>query len=128
MVRNRAGSRTRRANTMFEVIRCLGAGVTNRGRSGASYALRVKTMINGGGKVKNGTQKYTGSPGKNDRLTTRRTACGSVRDHFVEAGLAKLVRDIVRCMEVDMYVSVLEANEAMLKAETELNGGLKGAR
>ena len=66
--------------------------------------------------------------GKNDSLTTKRTTCGSVRDHFVEAGLAKLVRDVVRCMEGDKCVGVLEANEALLKAEMELNGGLEGAR
>ena len=54
------------------------------------------------------------------------TTCGWVRDYLVEAGLAKLVRDVVRCMEGDKCVVVFEANDALLKAEMELNGGLEG--
>ena len=76
--------------------------------------------------MKNGTQRFRGSSGKNGRLTTKGAACGSVRDHLVEAGLAKLVRDVVRCMEGNKCGGVLEANGALLKVEMELNGGLEG--
>ena len=49
-----------------------------------------------------------------------------MRDHDIETGLAKLVRDVVWRMEDDKCCDVLEANEALLKTEMELNGGLEG--
>ena len=83
-------------------------------------------MNSGWGKMTNGTQRYRGSSSKNDGLTTKETACCSVGDHLVETGLAKLMRDVVRRMEDDKCVGVLEASEALLKAEMELNGGSEG--
>ena len=116
-VRNRAWSSTGWANTKYEVIWCSGTGVINRGRSGASYTLGIKAMKNGWGKVTNGALRYTAVLGKSDRLTARGAACSSVGDHLVEAGLAKLARHVVRCVEGDNCGGVLEANEALLKAE-----------
>ena len=126
VVRNRAWSSTRGADTMCEVEWCSGAGFTNRGRIRASYTLGVKTMNNGWGKMTSGTQGYRGNSGKNDKLTTKMATCGSVRDHLVEAGLAKLMRDVVRHMDTDKCVGVSEANESLLKDEKELYGGLEG--
>ena len=73
-----------------------------------------------------GTQKDRGISDKSNGLAAKWTACGLLRDHVVETGLAKLVRDIVRFVEGDKCVGVLEANETLLKAEMELNGGLEG--
>ena len=126
VVGNRVVSSTGGANTLCEVIWCSGAGVTDRSRSRASHTLGVKTMNNGAGKMTNRTQTYRGSSGKNDRLTAKRTTFGSVGDHLVQAGLAKLVRDVVRCVKGDKCVGVLEANEALLKAEMELKDGIRG--
>ena len=36
------------------------------------------------------------------------------------------MRDVVRFVEGDKLIGVLKANEALLKAEMELNGGLEG--
>ena len=85
-------------------------------------------MNNGWGKITKGTQRYGGGWGRNDRLTKTRAACGSVRDHLLEAGLAKLVRDVVRRIDGDKCGDVLEASWALLKIEMELNGGLEGSR
>ena len=126
MVWNGAWGSTCCENVVCKVIWCSGTRFTNRGRSRVSYTLGIKTMNNGWGKTTNGTQRCRGSADKNDRLTTKRAACGSVRDQLVEAGLAKLVRDVVWCMEGDKCVGILEANEALLPAEMELNGGLEG--
>ena len=53
-------------------------------------------------------------------------ACGSVKDHVVEAGLAELVRDFVWCVESYKCDDVLDANETLWKAEKELNCGIRG--
>ena len=53
-------------------------------------------------------------------------ACSSLRDQLVEAGLAKLVRNVVRCKEGDKCVGILEANEASLQSRMKLDGGLEG--
>ena len=72
-----------------------------------------------------GTQRYSGSSGKKDRLTTKRTRCGSVRDHEIEEGLVELVRDVARGMEGDKCGDVLEAIETLWKSEKELKGGIR---
>ena len=56
---------------------------------------------------------------KNDRLAAKSTGCGLMRDYVVERGLAKLVRDVVRFVERDKCVGVLEAKETLLKAEMD---------
>ena len=83
-------------------------------------------MNNGWGKRTSGAQRYRGNSGKNDWLMTKGAACGLLIDHVVETGLAKLVRDVVRFVEGDKVIGVLKANEALLKAEMELNGGSEG--
>ena len=85
-------------------------------------------MNNGGGKMTSETQGNEGSSDENDWLATKWSACGAVRDHLVETGLAELVGYVVRCVEGDKCVDVLEANETLLKAEKELNGGIRGGR
>ena len=71
-----------------------------------------------------GTQRYKASSGENDRFTTKRGKFGAVRDHLVEAGLAKMMRDVVRCVEGDKCGDVLEAKETLWKAEKEPNSGI----
>ena len=100
--------------------------VTNRGGSRASYTLGVETMKNGRGKMTSGTQRYRGISGKSDGLEAKWTTCGLVKDNVVEAGLAELVRDVVRCVEGDKCVDVLEASETWWKAKKELNGWTRG--
>ena len=74
------------------------------------------------GEMTIGTQRSRGISGKNDGSAAKWTACGLLRDHVVETGLAKLVRDVVGFVEDDKGVSVLEANEALLKAERRIRG------
>ena len=57
------------------------------------------------------------SSDKGDKLAAKRASCGAMRDHDNEAGLAKLMRDVVWHMEGDKCCDVLEANKALLKAE-----------
>ena len=64
-----------------------------------------------------GTQRYRGVLGKNGNVTAKWAACGLLRDHVVETGLAKLVQDVVRFVDGDKVIGVLKANEALLKAE-----------
>ena len=72
------------------------------------------------------TQRDRRSSDKSNGLAAKWKACGLLRDYVVEKGLTKLVRDVVRCVEGDKLIGVLKANEALLKAEMELNGGLEG--
>ena len=44
------------------------------------------------------TQLDQGSSDESDRLATKWTACGSVRDQVVETGLEELVWEDVRCV------------------------------
>ena len=111
---------------MCEVIWCSRAGFTNRGQSGDSYTLGVKTMNNGWGKMTSETQGDEGSSDEGDQMAAERTAFGAVKNHLVEAGLAKLVRDSVRCVQGEKCVEVLEAKETLLKAKIQLNGGNTG--
>ena len=74
----------------------------------------------------NGTQRYRGISGRNNRLAAKWTLRGSVRDHVVEMEVAKLVRHVAQCAEGDKCVGVLEANGTLWKAEKELNGRLEG--
>ena len=55
--------------------------------------------------------------GKSDKVAAKRASCGAMRDHDIEAGLAKLIRDVVWRMEGDECCDVLGANKALLKAE-----------
>ena len=111
---------------MCEVIRCSEAGFTKWVRIKASYALGVKTMNNGCGEMTKRTQTNRGISDKRDGLTVKWAECGLLRDHVVETGLASLVRDVFRFVEGDKGVDVLEAIEALVKAEMELNGKLEG--
>ena len=72
------------------------------------------------------TQRDRGIPNKSNGLAAKVTACGLLRDHVVETGLAKLVRDVVRFVEGDKVIGVLKADEALLKAAMEQNAGLEG--
>ena len=72
------------------------------------------------------TKGDEGSSDESDKLAAKRTACGTVRKHLFEAGVAKLVRDVIRCLEGEKCADVLEANETLLKAEIELSGGIRG--
>ena len=73
----------------------------------------------------NGTQRYRGISCKSDRLAAKWTACGSVKDHAVEAGLAELVRDVDRCVERNKCGDVSDINETLLKSKKELNGEIR---
>ena len=114
------------ANGVCEVIWCSGAAVTKTGGSGVGYTLGFKTRKNSWGKRTSETQGDEGDLDKSDRLATKWTACGSVRNQVVESRLAGLVRDVVRCKESDKCCDVFEANETFLKAGMELNGGIRG--
>ena len=82
-------------------------------------------MKNGWGKLTTGAQGDRGMSDKSDTLAPKWTACGLMRDHVVKTGLAKLVWDVVRCVEGNKCVGILEANETLLKAEMALNGGIR---
>ena len=82
-------------------------------------------MNDGWGEVTKGTQRYRGILDKSDGLAALWTACGLLRDRVVETGPVKLVRDVVRFVEGDKCGDLWEANEALLKTEMELIGGLE---
>ena len=64
--------------------------------------------------------EHKGSGGgwaKSDKLAAKRASCGGMKDHDIEAGLAKLMRDVAWRMEGDECCDVLEGNKALLKTE-----------
>ena len=117
MIRNKTGSSTGRANGVCEVIGRAGARVTKRGGSGASYTLGVKTVKSSKGEMAKRAQGEWRILDKSEKLAAKRASCSTMRDHDIEAGLTKLMRDVVWRMEGDECCDVLEANKALLKAQ-----------
>ena len=66
-----------------------------------------------------GAQREWRGLDKGENLATKRASCGVMRDHYIETGLAKLMRDIVRFVEGNKGIDVLTANETLLKAEMD---------
>ena len=91
------------------------------GRNRSSYALGIKAMKNGWWKVANWTQGSRENTEKSNGLSAERAACGLMREHVVESGLALLVCDIVLFEEDDKGIDVLEPNETLLKPEKKPN-------
>ena len=76
-------------------------------------------MKSGKGQVTKGAQSEWRGLDKSDKLATKRASCGVMSDHYIETGLAKLMRDAVRFVEGNKGFDVLKANETLLKAEMD---------